>query len=224
MCFVGCRVFLLLQIYLNLLIMQLMTTVSLFSTWNADKFQVRKSSNIAALQNRGRDVRPQYFCPPFLTSSRILNNFSKQTRSNKLSMNPQDYSDQSRSSKQINFLLNKAVELINRMTSKKRSDDQKGAEVEATVASREMSRIPVTLSFSATHKHPISLIDPAAALEYLSLPVDAYSVLDSNLVTRSLSSDDTLFSHNRLATYLLLQCSSKRGILVLSLRQLYAPR
>jgi hypothetical protein len=179
------RAFLLFQIYLNLLMMQLLITMGLTFTRHSAKFQLRTISKVAARHDRRREAVTQ-----FLRGNKVLKSLTSQIRLHQLFMSPQDYDNQSRSSKQINFLLNKAVDLINRMTSKKRSDD-KDAALETTVASREMSRIPVSLSFSATHKHPISLIDPAAALEYLSLPVDAYSVLDSNLVTRSPSSDDT---------------------------------
>jgi hypothetical protein len=182
----GGRAFLLLQIYLYLMMMQLLITMGLSSTRPAAKFQLRTISKVTALHDRRRGELSH-----FLRGNKVVRSLTVQIRSHQLFMSPQDYDNQSRSSKQINFLLNKAVDLINRMTSKKRADDQKDTALETTVASREMSRIPVSLSFSATHKHPISLIDPAAALEYLSLPVDAYSVLDSNLVTRSPSSDDT---------------------------------
>lgn len=181
----GGRVLLLFQMYLNLLTMLFTIAVS-FSTRASEKFKLRTISKVTAIHDLRREARTQ-----FLTGHKFRRSVTVQIRSHHLLMSPQDYDSQSRSSKQINFLLNKAVDLINRMTSKKRSDDQKDTAVDATVASREMSRIPVSLSFSATHKHPISLVDPAAALEYLSLPVDAYSVLDSNLVTRSPSSDDT---------------------------------
>ena len=98
--------------------------------------------------------------------------------------------DQSRTSTQINFLLTKAVDLINKMTSKKKPKEGE-ADVEVIATKKNIVRIPVQFSFSSTHKHEISLRDPVAALEYLSLPVEAYSVLDSNLVTRSLVADDT---------------------------------
>jgi hypothetical protein len=182
----GGRAFLLLQIYFYLMMMQLLITMGLSSTRPAAKFQLRTISRVTALYDRRRGELSHY-----LSGNKVLRSLTVEIRSHQLFMSPQDYENQSRSSKQINFLLNKAVDLINRMTSTKRSEDQKDTALETTVASREMSRIPVSLSFSATHKHPISLIDPAAALEYLSLPVDAYSVLDSNLVTRSPSSDDT---------------------------------
>lgn len=166
--------------------MHFVIIMGLTSTGAHVKCRLRTVSNVIVLHDMRRVDRTQ-----ILTGNKDRRSLTVQIRSLQLSMSPQDYDNQSRSSKQINFLLNKAVDLINRMTSKRQSDNQKDTAVETTVASREMSKIPVSLSFSATHKHPISLIDPAAALEYLSLPVDAYSVLDSNLVTRSPSSDNT---------------------------------
>ena len=115
------------------------------------------------------------------------------TAVSRLNMNPQDYENNSRSSGQINFLLTKAVNLINMMTSKKKPKVYVEGESETEIIAARQStvRIPVKFSFSSTHKHSIPLQDPVAAVDYLSLPVEAYSVLDSNLVSRSLIADDT---------------------------------
>ena len=110
-----------------------------------------------------------------------------------LKMNQQDFESQSKTSKQINFLLTKAVDIINKMTSKKKPKGYVEGKIATEVVATKESivRVPVKFSFSSTHKHSISLLDPLAAVEYLSLPVEAYSVLDSNLVARSLVADDT---------------------------------
>ena len=100
--------------------------------------------------------------------------------------------DYSGSSKQINFLLTKAVDLINKLTTNKsKSSNNENAAAEVVSGSIKQAMLPVSLSFSSLHKHLISLKDPAAALEYLALPVEEYSVLDSNLVSRSLLSPDS---------------------------------
>ena len=110
-----------------------------------------------------------------------------------LKMNQQDFENHSKNSKQINFLLTKAVDIINKMTSKKKPKDyvEGGSATEVIATKESIVRVPVKFSFSSTRKHSISLLDPLAAVEYLSLPVEAYSVLDSNLVGRSLVADDT---------------------------------
>ena len=103
--------------------------------------------------------------------------------------NSQDYSG---SSKQINFLLTKAVDLINKLTTNKnKSSKSEDVEAEVVPSSVKQAKLPVSLSFSSLHKHLISLKDPAAAVEYLALPVEEYSVLDSKLVSRSLLSPDS---------------------------------
>lgn len=100
--------------------------------------------------------------------------------------------DYSGSSKQINFLLTKAVDLINKLTTNKsKSSNNENAAAEVVSGSIKQAKLPVSLSFSSLHKHLISLKDPAAALEYLALPVEEYSVLDSNLVSRSFLSPDS---------------------------------
>ena len=100
--------------------------------------------------------------------------------------------DYSSSSKQINFLLTKAVDLINKLTTNKsKSSNNENTAAEVVAGSIKQAKLPVSLSFSSLHKHLISLKDPAAALEYLALPVEEYSVLDSNLVSRSLLSPDS---------------------------------
>lgn len=101
-------------------------------------------------------------------------------------MSPQEHEKQSKRSTQIQFLLTKAAEMVSKMTpSAERRND--GARSVADVK----SSIPLSLSFSSRHKYSISLRDPAAALKYLTLPVESYSVLDSNLVERSSTSPDT---------------------------------
>lgn len=109
---------------------------------------------------------------------------------NSLNMDPKDNQKQSqKSNNQITFLLTKAVELINKMTSKKKQ--QGNDTLNSEVVKKNSKKVPITLSFSSTHKHEISLKDSLAALDYLALPVEFYSVLDSKLVTRSLTSADT---------------------------------
>ena len=115
--------------------------------------------------------------------------FRAHTDISPLFSNSQDYSG---SSKQINFLLTKAVDLINKLTTNKnKSSKSEDIEAEVVPGSGRQAKLPVSLSFSSLHKHLISLKDPAAALEYLALPVEEYSVLDSKLVSRSLLSPDS---------------------------------
>ena len=115
--------------------------------------------------------------------------FRVHTDASPLFANSQDYSV---SSKQINFLLTKAVDLINKLTTNKnKSSKSEDVETEVVPSSVKQAKLPVSLSFSSLHKHLISLKDPAAALEYLALPVEEYSVLDSKLVSRSLMSPDS---------------------------------
>ena len=59
-------------------------------------------------------------------------------------MSPQEYENQSKTSRQINFLLTKAVDLINKMTSKKKVPDTEGmdAALMAEVVKKATVRIP----------------------------------------------------------------------------------
>ena len=63
-------------------------------------------------------------------------------------MSPQEYENQSKTSRQINFLLTKAVDLINKMTSKKKLPDTEGmdAALMAEVVKKATVRIPVKFS------------------------------------------------------------------------------
>lgn len=107
-----------------------------------------------------------------------------------LNMDPKDNQGQyQKSNNQITFLLTKAVELINKMTSKKKQ--QGNDTLNSEVIKKKSKKVPITLSFSSTHKYEMILRDSLAALDYLALPVEFYSVLDTKLVTRSLTSADT---------------------------------
>jgi hypothetical protein len=79
--------------------------------------------------------------------------------SSSLYMNLKDDQNQYKNSNnQITFLLTKAVELINKMTSKKTKEAKQGnGTLISEVVKKNSKKIPISLSFSSTHKHEISL-------------------------------------------------------------------
>ena len=95
-------------------------------------------------------------------------------------------------SRRINGMLTKAVQLITAVMppSAPRHKNGTAAESPAT-ATTTKPKVPVKLSFSASHRHALDLPGVAAAHAYLSLPADAYSVLDSALVSRRADAPDT---------------------------------
>lgn len=128
-------------------------------------------------------------CRCHLDSYSLIENNRNRIGISLLHMDPKDYQNQMKNSNQITFLLTKAIEMINKITLKKKK--QGNETMDAEVVRKSSKKVPITLSFSSTHKHEITLKGSLAALDYLALPVEAYSVLDSKLVTRSLTAADT---------------------------------
>ena len=92
------------------------------------------------------------------------------------------YDTNQASGKQINFLLEKALQLA-------RSFYKPNNSSTANIL------VPAKLSFSTSHSENIILPDALAAIEYLSLPASEYSVLNSGMVSRSQESDDAFILH-----------------------------
>jgi hypothetical protein len=98
--------------------------------------------------------------------------------------------DPAKAGEQINFLINSAVDLMKRFMPKKtkrsgmtplHSDNRT---IHQQIMAEKKDYKSVRLSFSSSHRQLIALSNAVNAHEYLSLPVEEYSVLDSNLITR----------------------------------------
>lgn len=96
------------------------------------------------------------------------------------------YFNTDQASQHINFLLNSAAAMANSVQKVKLFPS--GAKSNTTKSS---SLKPLKISFSCRHSYNFELNDSSLARKYLALPVSNYSVLDSNLISKSAKQEDS---------------------------------
>eukprot|EP01036_Dinobryon_divergens_P023883 gene23883-32278_t len=96
------------------------------------------------------------------------------------------YFNTDQASQHINFLLNSAAAMANSVQKVKLFPS--GAKSNATKSSVLK---PFKITFACRHSYNFELNDSSLAREYLALPVSNYSVLDSNLISKSVEQDDS---------------------------------
>eukprot|EP01031_Cornospumella_fuschlensis_P029957 gene29957-36180_t len=97
-----------------------------------------------------------------------------------------DSDESSRTTRQIEAMMNQAVALSSKISLNTSKDD---------MGSSVMILKPAKLSFSSSYMQKIIFNDTAKAVKYLELPVSNYSMLDSQMVSKTVDADsgDTVF-------------------------------